>query len=220
MRKENKFNQLASKPTLLQTLKNVSSRTGEDIFCMRIGFIEEFNPEDLTAIVRIAAKKAIGQNKDGTQQVRDYALISAKVCYCNPYITFPPKQGDECLLFFADTEIESWFISGEALPEGYPRIHDITDAVAVLGISSMPKMIEILESALHLFYYGVDIQLKGNELVINAPFQELNASSQITLNAPDVNVTGNLNVATGYSGLVPCGAATLTVTNGIITGVS
>lgn len=220
MRKENKFNQLSSTPTLLQTLKSVSNRTGEDIFCMRIGFIEEFHPEDLTAIVRLAQKKTIGQNQDGTQQVRDYALISAKVCYSSPYMTYPLKQGDECLVLFSDTELESWFITGEALPEGYPRMHDITDAVVIAGIRSMPKMIEILESALHLFYYGVDIQLKGNELVINAPFQTLNAASQITLNAPDVNVTGNLNVATGYSGLVPCGAATLTVTNGIITGVS
>ena len=168
MRKENKFNQLASKPTLMQTLKNVSSRTGEDIYCMRIGFIEEFHPEDLTAIVRIAAKKTIGQNKDGTQQVRDYALISAKVCYCNPYITYPPKQGDECLIFFADTEIESWFISGEALPEGYPRIHDITDAVAILGIRSMPKMIEILTDCLNLFYGTSNIALSENLINVTA----------------------------------------------------
>ena len=59
MRKENKFNQLSSTPTLLQTLKSVSNRTGEDVFCMRIGFIEEFHPEDLTAIVRLAQKKTI-----------------------------------------------------------------------------------------------------------------------------------------------------------------
>lgn len=168
MRKENIFNQLSSTPTLLQTLKNVSGRTSEDIFCMRIGFIEEFHPEDLTAIVRIAAKKTIGQNKDGTQQVRDYALISAKVCYCTPYATFPLKQGDECLLFFADTEIESWFITGEALPEGYPRMHDITDAVAIVGIRSMPKMIEILADCLNLFYGTSNIALSENLINITA----------------------------------------------------
>lgn len=168
MRKENKFNQLSSTPTLLQTLKNVSNRTGEDIYCMRIGFIEEFHPEDLTAIVRLAQKKTIGQNQDGTQQVRDYALISAKVCYSSPYMTYPLKQGDECLVLFADTELESWFITGEALPEGYPRMHDITDAVVIAGIRSMPKMIEILADCLNLFYGTSNIALSENLINITA----------------------------------------------------
>lgn len=104
----NKFNQLSSTPDLAQILKMQGANTAENLNCMRIGIIQSFNPDDLTATVLIANKRTLLQNWDGTQKVRDYGLINAKVCYCNPYETFPLKEGDECILLFADREIESW----------------------------------------------------------------------------------------------------------------
>lgn len=163
----NRFNQLGSTPDLGQIIKTSGLSIASELNCMRIGIVQEFYPDDLTVQVQIAAKKTIGLNPDGSQRVREYAPIYAKVCYCNPFITYPIKKGEECVLLFSDREIESWFINGDINPEGYPRMHDLTDAVALFGIRSIPNMIQILSNALHLFYGNSSIELTESGVNIN-----------------------------------------------------
>ena len=163
----NKFNQLGSIPDLGQIIKTSGLSMASELNCMRIGIVQEFYPADLTVQVLIAGKKTIGLNQDGTQNVREYAPIYAKVCYCNPFITYPIKKGDECVLLFSDREIESWFINGDVNPESHTRMHDLTDAVALFGIRSIPNMIEILSNALHLFYGNSSIELTETGVNIN-----------------------------------------------------
>lgn len=146
----NNFHYKISKPDLSSVIKYSNLKTASDLNCLRIATVVEFHPEDLTVTVNLLNKKTIGQNKDGTPAVRDYALIRAKVCYCNPYITNPINVGDDCLVLFSDREIESWFINGDAQPVNYTRMHDMTDAFAIFGIRSIPKMIEIVADCLHL----------------------------------------------------------------------
>lgn len=179
----NRFNQLSATPDLGQTMKLQGLKMASDLNCMRIGIIQTFYPETLTADVLIANKKSLGLNSDGTQKVRDFGLIEAKVCYCNPFETFPLKQGDECILLFSDREIESWFINGDVNPEGYTRMHDLTDAVAIVGIRSLPRMINILADCLNLFYGTSNIALSENLINITAQtvqaanFQAMNGAS-------------------------------------------
>lgn len=163
----NQFNQLGSSPDMGQILKTSGLNMAGKLNCMRIGIVQAFYPENLTVQVQIASKKQIGLNPDGTQRVREYAPIYAKVCYCNPFITYPIKQGDECVLLFADREIESWFINGDVNPESHPRMHDLTDAVALFGIRSIPNMVQILTNCLHLFFGNSSIELTENGVNIN-----------------------------------------------------
>ncbi len=177
------FLNLASRPDLTNTLKSVGEKTGKELNCMRIGIIQEFYPEDLTVQVLIANKKDLGQNQDGSQKVRDFAPIRAKICYCNPFETFPLKKGDECLLLFSDREIESWFINGDVNPLNYPRMHSMTDAVAIVGLRSLPNMIQILADCLNLFYGQSNIALSESVINITSPivqaanFQAMNGAS-------------------------------------------
>lgn len=179
----NRFNELSATPNLGQTMKLQGLKMASDFNCMRIGIIQSFYPETLTADVLITNKKSLGLNIDGTQKVRDYALIEVKICYCNPFETFPLKQGDECILLFSDREIESWFINGDVNPEGHTRMHDLTDAVAIVGIRSLPKMINILADCLNLFYGTSNIALSENLINITAQtvqaanFQAMNGAS-------------------------------------------
>lgn len=163
----NRFNQLGSTPDLGQIIKTSGLSIASELNCMRIAIVQEFYPEDLTVQVQIAGKKTVGLNSDGSQRVREYAPIYAKICYCNPFITYPIKKGDECVLLFSDREIESWFINGDVNPEGYTRMHDLTDAVALFGIRSIPNMISILSDALHLFYGNSSIELTESGVNIN-----------------------------------------------------
>ena len=177
----NKFNQLASAPMadLGQTIKNYNLSAMSNLNCMRIAVVEEFYPEDLTVQVRIVNKRTIGTNQDGSPRVRDFAPIYAKVCYCSPFATWEIKKGDECVLLFADREIESWFINGDVNPEGYTRMHDLTDAVALFGVRSIPNMINILRDCLNIFFGGSGIVLENGKITINATNIDINGTLTI-----------------------------------------
>lgn len=183
MQINSRFNQLSNKPDLTQVVKSATLKNAQELNCVRIGIIKEFYPENLTAKILLANKKTIGVNPDGTQQVRDYAPIIAKVCYCNPFCTFPLTEGMECVVLFSDREIESWFINGDVNPRAYERMHDLTDAIAIVGIRSLPKMIEILADCLNLFYGTSNIALSENLINITADtvqaanFQAMNGTS-------------------------------------------
>lgn len=128
------------RPDMSNIIKFSNLKSMSELNCLKIATVVEFHPDDLTVTVNLLNKKTLGDNKDGTPNVRDYALIRAKVCFCNPYILYPIKPGDDCLVLFADREIESWFINGDAQPVNYTRMHDLTDAFAIFGIRSMPKI--------------------------------------------------------------------------------
>lgn len=180
----NSFSQLSNKADIIQVIKSACAQNAQKLNCMRIGIIKEFYPDSLTVKVLIANKKVIGQNPDGTQKVRDYAPIIAKVCYANPFCTFPITEGMECILLFSDREIESWFINGSVNPRGYERMHDLTDAVAIVGIRSLPQMITILTDCLNLFYGNSSFNLQTDAANLN--------SATITLQGDTINISGNL----------------------------
>ena len=152
---KNTFLHMASKPDLHSAVGVANNKNSLELNCMRIGIVQEFYKEDLTVSVLIANKRDSKQYSDGTEATRNYALIRAKVCYCNPFVSYEIKEGDECVLLFSDREIESWFVNGDVNPVAYPRMHDLTDAVAIFGIRSLPNMIEILNGCLHIFHTKV-----------------------------------------------------------------
>ena len=51
-------------------------------------------------------------------------------------VTWPVEPGDECLLVFADFDIDRWFVSGEADEPASARQHDLADAFAFVGFRS------------------------------------------------------------------------------------
>lgn len=210
MRIKSHFNQLANQPTLTDILANSGQNLALDLMCVRVGIVQAFYPENLTADVLIVNKKTLGLNADGSQVVRDWAKINAKICYCSPYLTSPINQGDECLLLFADRELESWFINGVTSPISHSRMHDETDCIAIVGLRSLPKMIQIASECLHLFYGGSDIQIEGGEIKYN--------SSQHTFTGP--LTADGLSDTTAASGTFTSqDSKTITVQNGIITDI-
>lgn len=194
-----KFTQFALPADLTQIQEISNSNTAQEMNCVRIGVIQEFYPENLTAQVRLVDKMLTGLNPDGSQILKEYPPIYAKVCYCNPFCTFPLTQGMECVLLFNDRELETWFINGGSNIQAYPRMHDLTDAIAIVGIRSLPQMIQILTDCLHLFYGQSDLQIKAQQAVLNSPQIDLNGTNvlnatgaTITLEGDTVNINGNL----------------------------
>lgn len=216
---KNTFYHVASKPDLHSAVGIANNKNSLDFNCMRIGIVQEFFPEDLTVSVLIANKKDSKQFYDGTQETRNYALVRAKVCFCNPFITNEIKAGDECILLFSDREIESWFVNGDVNPVAYQRMHDLTDAVAILGIRSLPSMIEMVSDCLHLFYGASQILLKDGTIDIVGN-TTINGNTQ---NNGNITATGQIKGTSLWAGNGATGTfkdrsdKQIEVSNGIIT---
>lgn len=49
-------------------------------------------------------------------------------------VTFPIEKNDRCLLVFADRELNGWQANGAVTPPATSRTHDLTDAIAIMGL--------------------------------------------------------------------------------------
>lgn len=56
---------------------------------------------------------------------------------------FPVEAGDECLVFFADRCIDSWFQTGSPQPLPNLRMHDISDGFALVGVNSLANALDL-----------------------------------------------------------------------------
>ena len=148
----NRLNYVNTPTDLMSVLKLALDGFGQDLNCVRVGIIQEFIWKEQVVRVKIASQRLINVNKDGSQTTEDYAEIYAKLCYASPFHLFPPKVGDECVLLFNDREMESWWINGSANQRAYNRMHDLTDCIAICGLRSQPKLVNIFTNLIEVFY--------------------------------------------------------------------
>lgn len=61
-------------------------------------------------------------------------------------LKMPIKVGDTCLILFNDRDMDKWFSSGDT-NQGVatPRLHSISDGIALVGLNSLAKVIEGFE---------------------------------------------------------------------------
>ena len=214
------FNTKSLNPSLQSLLDNQSNKTALDMLCIKVGIVQNFYPESLTVDVIPVNKKTTGYNSDGSAIVKDWAMLRAKVCYCNKHITQPINKGDECLLLFSDRELETWFINGNTNGVRYNRMHDETDCIAIMGIRSLPQMIQILTDCLHLFYGNSDIQIAENNININTTTLNITAdTAQVGNTVQTGSITAdNLVDTSAATGLIvdSNGKTLASVVNGIV----
>ena len=220
MRINSLFNQQAVTPQLQSVVENEIQKSILNQMCCRVGIIEEYYPENLTVDVVPVNKITKGWNADGSPVLKDWAKIRAVVCFADKYITQPINKGDECLLLFSDREIETWFINGNTNAIKHSRMHDETDCIAIMGVRSVPQLIEVLTDCVHLFYGNSDIQIHENNVDINAAMLNINGD---TIQTGNTVITGTLTAdgvsdTTGATGTLidSNGKSLASVVNGIV----
>ena len=98
--------------------------------------IIKFNPETQLAKVKPVLYEAY---KDGVNQpfadINNVPVIFPSSG--NHSLTFPVKEGDECLLIFSQRNFDTWFTSSRSPSlASTQRYHDYNDAIAILGLKS------------------------------------------------------------------------------------
>lgn len=188
----NNFNYLKNTPSLDNVLTMLERKiTYNEINCVRVAIVEEFNAENLTVKCKIANKMVLGVDESGIQKTQDYPPIYAKVQFLgwgNIGITYPIQVGTEGILLFSDREIESWFINGGVNPLSYDRCHAMTDAIFICGLRSLPNMIEIAQNCLSLFYLTSNIQIADGTITLNG---DTTINGNLVVNG-NINATGDI----------------------------
>jgi hypothetical protein len=122
-----------------------------DFNCVSIGTIQDFSATEQTASISINYRAVLAGGTplaDGTAQDRivEYPLLLRCPVFVlsggDARLTMPIRQGDTCLVFFCDRDIDNWFMTGDTTsPPQTDRMHDINDAVALVGIRSLANTI-------------------------------------------------------------------------------
>ena len=187
--------------------------------CHNIGKIIEFDPQTQLCTVELMQIKQYGDKYYQPVPITQVPLIIYGTQ--NSYITLPDPTGAICLLLFLDRNIENFKLTGEKYTPETTRMHDFSDCVALTTFKTLADSIEDYdETSIKINYQNANIKIK-DEIEINSTGDMIiNSPTKIVLNTPEAETIGSLNVGNGSTGIVPCGAATLQITNGIITGVS
>ena len=206
---------LRNKSTLFSALEALKNNINYNLNCIKVATVDTFFPENLTVSCRISNKRLIKLKDDGNQVLQDYPLIYAKVHYIgwgDVGITYPIESGMEGFLLFNDREMETWFLTGQSGNLAYDRCHDLSDAIFICGLHSMPNMIELVEACLNLFYKNSNIQIADTSITHNSTTHTFNGNLVINGN---LQVNGSIN-ATGD--IVANGISLLSHVHGGVTG--
>lgn len=54
-------------------------------------------------------------------------------------LTFPIKPGDEAWIMFSSRNLAQWWQTGRISRQPEPRMHDLSDGIAIVGLRSLPR---------------------------------------------------------------------------------
>lgn len=173
------------------------------------GIIQSFDPDTVTCTVMIGVKAATPapfESPESAQSVDYPLLMDVPVVFPRGggvTLTFPVKEGDECLVVFSSRCIDFWWQSGGIQERADKRVHDLSDAFVIAGPQSQVKKISgISTSAAQLRTDDgaafVEVATGGDITATTTGNVTINAPT-ITLNG-DVTINGNLSQGMGASG--------------------
>ncbi|MBO4695582.1 MAG: hypothetical protein J5656_06705 [Clostridia bacterium] len=105
-----------------------------DLKVAKLGTIESYDSSKGTATVSI---KTLFNEK--TPKTWEYPKIPNVPVLKTKYFSHPIKQGDGCLIIFLDTDFSAWLNGGKTLTPATPRLHNLNDAIALVGIDTISE---------------------------------------------------------------------------------
>lgn len=163
------------------------------------GIVQSFNAAQQTAVVQPAIRAIVFDINGVPTNVTLPLLLDCPVQFpgAGGYtLTFPVNAGDECLVVFASRCIDAWWQSGGVQNQAVMRMHDLSDGFALLGFSSVPKVINNISTSatqLRSDDGSTYVEVGASEITLNAANVNINASTSATVTAPQINLDGKVN---------------------------
>lgn len=156
------------KPDLAEFISRRMRDISARINAHTIGEIVSFNPVNQTAVINVSFMRVlrgvnpIGDSGNSSDEVISYPqLVDVPVIVLQGgggRLTFPITAGESCLLLFCDRDMDSWFTAGLTAVPNSNRVHDINDAVCLVGLNNLQNVISD--------YDGTNVQLKFGSVYI------------------------------------------------------
>lgn len=155
------------------------------------GVIRSFDPETVTCDVDIAITARM--TKAGTmvedfqyESVRHPILEDLPVVFPRGggvTLTFPVKEGDECLIVFSSRSIDFWWQNGGVQERADGKVLDLSDAFVIPGPQSQARKISGISTSA--------AQLRTDD---GSAFVEVAAGGAITITSPQITLNGPVQV--------------------------
>lgn len=162
-----KYVNMSNEPSLMGVLKVLKENIFDTMCCVKIGYIDSYDYDTRVSRVIIYNKRVIGLNDKGEHILEDYPPLYCKTLFLggtNNGMNWNIEQGDECIVFFNDTEIETPWISGQVSDVKYGRQHNYTDAICLTGFTTLPKATPT-DTNLNLYSKNGIIKLDGDVVI-------------------------------------------------------
>ncbi len=156
------LNKIPNEPTLRDFANLVKKELALALYCHQIGTVQSFDASVQTAKVTINYKKTY-YNLDPvtglyTPVLVDYPLLVDCPVIClgggTSSLTFPIKQGDECLVLFNDRDMDNWLQGGSGSAVATNRLHSFSDAIILVGIRSLAHVIQSYDTVRAVLQQG------------------------------------------------------------------
>lgn len=224
---------------LTATLDAVKSATNRNMNAVQIGTIVNFDATKQLATVQVSLKQIISVDPNGVKTLAEYPALGNVPCMTlfggNAFLSMPIQAGDNCIVLFNDVEIDQWLVSGNGQTPITTRSHDISDAIAIVGIRSLQNSIadyiangvrmsysensritltdDQIESVAGLFKHNGTMEITG-DLIIGGDMTSI-GGAPINIDVTLTQTAGKeIHAGNGASGTF----TSVTVVDGIVTG--
>lgn len=187
---------MSVKPIHPPGLPEAFDASKRDVFsslnCVQIGKIIDFDSANQTASIELLLKQVTNIDLQGVKTFQESPTLIKK-CPCltlfggTAFLSLPIQPGDNCLVLFNDREIDNWFVNGGTQATTTPRMHDVSDAMAIVGVRSLQESISTyLANGIRLSYGGGTAKI---DLQANA----INSLATLFTHTGNMLVTGTFN---------------------------
>ena len=100
------------------------------------GIIDSYDPEAITVTVQPAGRESLRKPDGSFESNQLPQLVDVPVVFPRGgdfTMTYPIRKGDECLVVFADRCFDAWHQSGGIQEAAETRLHDLSNAIAIVG---------------------------------------------------------------------------------------
>lgn len=139
------------------------SKFASSLNCVSVGTIQSFDAQTQTAEVSINLYRTIIGTGQPDTFMEYPLLLNCPVSFLfggAGSLTFPVQKGDSCILLFCDRDMDTWLASGQVSPPNSLRMHDISDAIAIVGVRPSTRALS------NYVTDGVELRLESSRVLL------------------------------------------------------
>lgn len=115
--------------------KNIKKDVFHSINCIQVGKIDSYDKDTATASIKIMVKRVFQDKTVSYPLLLNCPVFALQGGVGSVYM--PVQAGDDCIVLFADRNIDIWHSNGIESAPANTRCHDLADGIALVGIRSL-----------------------------------------------------------------------------------